>query len=315
MTQARPALEIVDLQKRYGDVAALQGVSFTVDRSEVFALLGPNGAGKSTLVHILTTLLSPDAGVARVAGHDVQRDPQAVRRRIGVAFQETTLDLDLTGREVLFYHGQLYGWPPARCREQTARLEPLMELGPALDRKVKTYSGGMKRRLELARALMTEPEVLFLDEPTLGLDPQNREAMWEQIHRHRAERGMTVVLTTHYMEEAERLADRVGIIDAGRILALGAPAELVQQLGGDVLHISGQGDPARLAAELRARGISQWTEQHGETLQAAVPDSRTALAAAVQAALDVGYNVRELTVVRPNLNEVFLKLTGRSLRD
>ena len=309
------AVEALDLRKRYGETEALRGVSLAVPPGQVFAVLGPNGAGKTTLVSILTTLLSLDAGTARVAGHDVMREPREVRRRIGVTFQESVLDPGLTGREVLIYHGRLYGLSPARCRQRLEDLRPLMALDEALDRRVKTYSGGMKRRLELARALLTEPGVLFLDEPSAGLDPQNREALWAQV-RALGAAGRTVLFTTHYMEEAERFADRVAVVDHGQVLAEGTPAELVRSLGGDVLHVAGEGDAPALAAALAAGGTCAWAEVRAGGVQAGVAGSGpAALAALLRAAEATGYALSDISVRRPSLNEVFLKLTGRSLRD
>lgn len=309
------AVEAVDVRKRYGETEALRGVSLAVPPGQVFAVLGPNGAGKSTLVSILTTLLPLDAGTARVAGYDVTTEPKAVRSRIGVTFQESVVDLGLSGREVLFYHGRLYGMSGEHCRRRIEALRPLMALDEALDRRVKTYSGGMKRRLELARALLTEPDVVFLDEPSAGLDPQNREALWEQV-RALGAAGRAVLFTTHYMEEAERFADRVAVVDHGEKLTEGTPAELMRALGGDVLHVAGSGDVPQLAAVLLASGACTWAEERAGGLQAGVGESGpAALGALLRAAEATGYTVTDISVRRPNLNEVFLKLTGRSLRD
>lgn len=227
---ATPAIEARSLGRRYGDVAAVADVSFTVGRGEFFALLGPNGAGKTTTVHMLTTLVLPTSGAASVLGHDVLREPDAVRRALGMVFQDPALDDRLTARENLEIHAVLYGVP---ARERAERVERALEwatLRDAAQRRVRTFSGGMKRRLELARALMHDPGVLFLDEPTLGLDPQGRRHLWERLEALRRD-GMTVLMTTHYLHEAEA-CDRVAIVDAGRIVALGAPADLVAGTAG-----------------------------------------------------------------------------------
>src|SRR6185369_1635325 len=228
----------------------LDGLDLDVAPGNIYALLGPNGAGKTTALSIFTTLALPSSGSASVAGYDVARAPDAVRRRIGVTFQDLVLDPDLTGRQVLDIHGRLYRQPRDLRRRRIAELIELVQLQDAIDRLVKTYSGGMKRRLELARGLMTDPQALFLDEPTQGLDPQNRVTIWDYIRALRRERGLTLLLTTHYMEEAEALADVVGIIDRGRKVAEGTPAALVAELGADLIRITGHGDTTDLLERL-----------------------------------------------------------------
>src|SRR5579859_8206272 len=225
------------LTRQYQDVTALHGIDLQVPRGSIYALLGPNGAGKTTTINILTTLIQPTSGSACVAGHDILRAPEAVRACIGVTFQDMVLDRDLTGRQVLDIHGQLYRQPADLRRRRIAELVELVQLSDAIDRLVKTYSGGMQRRLELARGLMTAPQVLFLDEPTQGLDPQNRSAIWEHIRALSREHGLTLLMTTHLMEEAEALADVVGIIDHGRKIVEGAPTALIAAMGADVISI------------------------------------------------------------------------------
>jgi ABC-2 type transport system ATP-binding protein len=222
---ATPAIQAMNLGRRYGNVAAVEDVSFTVSRGEFFAILGPNGAGKTTTVHMLTTLVLPTRGSATVLGHDVVREPAAVRRAQGMVFQDPALDDRLTARENLEIHAVLYGVPRRERADRVERALAWATLTDAAQRRVRTFSGGMKRRLELARALMHDPGVLFLDEPTLGLDPQGRRHLWERLEALRRD-GMTVLMTTHYLHEAEA-CDRVAIIDAGRVVALGAPADLV----------------------------------------------------------------------------------------
>lgn len=318
------AIETVELAKTYatpgGDpVAALRGVTLRVKAGEIYALLGPNGAGKSTLLAILTTLLAPGGGRASVAGYDVVTQTADVRRRIGVTFQEIVLDADLTGRQVLDFHGRLYGLGKAIRRDRIATLGALVELKDVLDRKTGTYSGGMKRRLELARGLLSAPQVLFLDEPTQGLDPQNRASIWRHIRRLRDEEGVTLLLTTHYMEEAEALADRVGIIDHGQLLVQGTPAELVQALGADVVTLIGGGDAAALTARLRdLPAVTQVTLHQTEEvarLQIGVDHGERRLAELVAVALSTGFHVQQVTVNRPTLGDLFLAYTGEQLRD
>lgn len=227
---APTAIEASSLGRRYGKVSAVEDVSFTVDRGEFFALLGPNGAGKTTTVHMLTTLVIPSSGQAKVLGHDVVREPDAVRRTLGMVFQDPALDDRLTARENLEIHAVLYGVPRKQRAERVERALDWATLKEAAGRRVRTFSGGMKRRLELARALMHDPGILFLDEPTLGLDPQGRRHLWERLEALRRD-GMTVLMTTHYLHEAEA-CDRVAIIDAGKVVAQGKPGDLVASTQG-----------------------------------------------------------------------------------
>lgn len=300
-------------------VEALRGVDLKIAPGEIYALLGPNGAGKTTTLSILTTLLLPTRGWARVAGFDVVTQSSDVRRRIGVTFQEVILDQDLSGRQVLDFHGGLYGMPRKERQARIEELATLVELTDALDRKALRYSGGMKRRLELARGLMTAPAVLFLDEPTQGLDPQNRAGIWRYIRELRATTGMTLLLTTHYMEEAESLADRVGIMDGGRLIVEGTPTHLVREMGADVVSMVGEGDAAALERTLCALPFVQRTHSRATgpstTLQVGVDFADRRLAAMVAAARECGFRVQEVSVARPSLGEVFLAYTGRALRD
>ena len=231
------AIEVEDLRKTYaGGVEALRGVSFDVRPGEVFALLGPNGAGKSTTVRILTTLSAPTGGRARVAGFDVVRQPREVRRRIGSVAQSSGVDLTATGRENLTLQGRLFHLPAAELRSRTAELLRLFQLEAAADRPAATYSGGMKRRLDVAMGLIHRPEVLFLDEPTTGLDPESRAVMWKEVRGLAAE-GLTLLLTTHYLEEADQLAQRIAIVDGGRIVAAGTPEELKREIPGEAVTL------------------------------------------------------------------------------
>jgi ABC-2 type transport system ATP-binding protein len=309
-------------------VHALRGLDLTIRSGEIYALLGPNGAGKTTTLSILTTLLLPTSGAAFVAGYDVVSQPAEVRRRIGVTFQEVVLDQALTGRHLLDFHGQLYGQPAAERRAAIAELAALVELEDVLDRQVSTYSGGMKRRLELARGLMTRPQLLFLDEPTQGLDPQNRASIWRYIRRLRDEMGITLLLTTHYMDEAEQLADRVGIVDHGQLNTEGTPAALVSQLGADVVSIQGVGELQPLISALQAEPyVAQVSYAHTEqTVEGELPDPLQVLQVGVDqgdrrlmALLSIAaaqdFQVQSVTVNRPSLGQVFLAHTGYALRD
>lgn len=310
----------------HGEVVhALNGLDLTVRAGEIYALLGPNGAGKTTTISILTTLLLPTSGTAIVAGYNVVSDPAEVRRRIGITFQEVVLDQTLTGRHLLDFHGQLYGQPAAERRAAIHELAELVELTDVLDRAVKTYSGGMKRRLELARGLMTRPQILFLDEPTQGLDPQNRAGIWRYIRRLRDEMGITLLLTTHYMEEAEQLADRVGIVDHGKMVTEGTPAALVAQLGADVVSLQGEGELQPLINALQAEAyVAQVTHSRPAndedasgllTIQVGVDQGDRRLVSVLNIAAAQGFQVQAVTVTRPSLGQVFLAHTGYALRD
>jgi ABC-2 type transport system ATP-binding protein len=312
-----PLIEAAGLAKRYGEVTALAGLDLRVAHGTIYALLGPNGAGKTTAINILTTLTPPTAGMARVAGFDVTRAPAEVRRLIGVTFQDIVLDRDLTGRQVLDIHGRLYRMPSADRRRRIDELVTLVQLESAIDRVVKTYSGGMQRRLELARGLMTEPRVLFLDEPTQGLDPQNRAAIWSYIRELRQRHGLTLLLTTHYMDEAEALADIVGIIDRGAMVVEGAPASLAAALGADVIRIVGQGAFGRSLAALRASPFVDHVAASPDDrlIEIGVDSGPRRLAEVVAQLSSDGVTIEDISVARPSLGDVFLKYTGRALRD
>jgi ABC-2 type transport system ATP-binding protein len=317
MSQPTDAIRARGLVKRYGEVTAVDGLDLGVARGVICALLGPNGAGKTTTINILTTLTRPDAGTASVAGFDVVKQANEVRQRIGVTFQDIVLDPDLTGRQVLDVHARLYRIGREERKRRMAELVALVQLEGALDRLVKTYSGGMKRRLELARGLMTSPEVLFLDEPTQGLDPQNRVGIWEYIRDLRARQGLSLLLTTHYMDEAEALADQVGIVDQGRLVAQGTPQSLVAELGADVIRIAGSGDSSHLVAQLGDLPFVDKVSHRPEAglIQIGVDNGSRRLAEVVTLASGNGYLIEDIAVARPSLGDVFLKYTGRALRD
>ncbi len=310
------AIEARGLVKRYNEeVLAVDGVDLSIPANTIYGLLGPNGAGKTTTISMLITLLKPTDGSATVLGLDVVRQAGEVRRRIGVTFQEMVLDDQLTGRKVLDYHGRLYGQGKAERQTRIAELLALVELEDAADRKANTYSGGMKRRLELARALMTTPEMLFLDEPTLGLDPQTRAKIWDYIRALKELQGLTILMTTHYMDEAEHLADQVGIIDHGRIVVEGTPRELTDQMGADVISIVGQGNSDAFIERVRASSFVQAVTTGNGVIQIGVDSGNRRLTEVVSLATSSSFIIEDISVAKPSLGDVFLKYTGRELRD
>jgi ABC-2 type transport system ATP-binding protein len=308
------AIEAVDLRKAYGeDVQALDGLSFAVPAGTVFGLLGPNGAGKSTTVKVLTTLAHPDAGEARVAGFDVLGAPARVRESIGVVSQAGGLDQEATGRENLRLQGQVFGMGGKPLESRIGELLEQFGLAEAGDRLVREYSGGMRRRLDVAQALVHKPQVLFLDEPTTGLDPEVRAEMWEEIGRLAGE-GLTVLLTTHYLEEADRLATQLAIVDKGRVVAEGSPDELKRGLRGDAIHVELDADAEEAsvrAALERVDGVSEVIVDERLLHARAEDGARTVpavLAALEAAAVEVG----SVTVARPSLDDVYLRFAGRT---
>jgi ABC-2 type transport system ATP-binding protein len=307
------AIEARDLVKQYPKgVRALDGVTFAVDEGTIFGLLGPNGAGKSTTVKVLTTLTAPDAGEARVAGLDVLREAQAVRREIGVVGQKLGVDPEATGRENLVLQGDLYGMPRRRVGARADELLARFGLEDAARRLVRTYSGGMQRKLDVAAGLMHRPRVLFLDEPTTGLDPEARAEMWSQISELAHEEGVTVLLTTHYLEEADRLAARLAIVDRGRVVAAGTPDDLKSELRGDalVVELDGRVDGA-LAALERVPGIAE-PALDGRVLRARSSEGARAVPVVLAALESAGVPVVSATVARPSLDDVYLRHAGRS---
>src|SRR5882757_4504223 len=302
-----PAVEITDVTKRYGRTVALGGVSFDVRPNELFALLGPNGAGKTTLLHILCTILRPDGGTARINGVDVVRDPRKARRDLGVVFQEPSLDDRLTLYENLNFHGLVYGVPKAQREQRIEEMLALVELSEWRERLVRTLSSGMKRRLEIARALVHHSRILFLDEPTVGLDAQSRERLWQYVHRLRSERNLTVIVTTHYIEEVEG-CDRVCIIDHGRILAQESPARLKSAHGQQLVRLVAREEAA--AAEIAAAYADRVVRNDKELVLKSSGDAFTEALFA-----RFGNRIRRLAVEEPSLESVFLSLTGRELRD
>ena len=307
-----PAIETSDLQRTFpGGIVAVAGVDLEVAEREIYAFLGPNGAGKTTTVRMLTTLLQPSGGSARVAGHDVVGDPAAVRRAIGVALQEAALDPLMKGRELIQLQATLHGMPRDEGRRRAAELLERVGLARAAERQVGTYSGGMRRRLDLASALVHEPQVLFLDEPTTGLDPVSRKAIWEEVDKLNRE-GTTVFLTTQYLEEADNLADRVGIIDNGRIVAEGRPGALKAEIGRPHLEIKVAEAGAEQANEILRRFGKCLPSRDGVAL-VELETGAAGVAPVVRALDEAGLAVESLDLVEPTLDDVFVAKTGYHL--
>jgi ABC-2 type transport system ATP-binding protein len=309
------AIHCESVVREFGGVAAVNGVDLDVEPGEIYGFLGPNGAGKSTTVRMLCTLLVPTSGKASVAGFDVTEQPGEVRLRIGAALQEAALDPRQTGTELLLLQGRLYGLSRADARRRVDELGELIDLGDALDRRIATYSGGMKRRLDLAAALVHNPEVLFLDEPTTGLDPVSRAVVWEEVRRLNDALGMTVFLTTQYLEEADSLAGRVGIIDQGRIVAEGTPADLKRAIGSDMIVARVDGDARAVCAAVEHVDGVTGVEAHGNEIMVSTGDGPATISAVAVALTQCGVPIRDLTLRTPTLDDVFLELTGTRIEN
>jgi ABC-2 type transport system ATP-binding protein len=307
-------IRVENLEHSYGDIKAVDKISFTVKKGEIFSFLGPNGAGKSTVINILITLLARQKGTAVVAGYDVTTQPQKVRESIGIVFQDITLDRDMTVKEILEFHGRLYNMPDAERKARIDELLQLVQLETKKDELTKRLSGGMKRRLEIARGLMTRPTVLFLDEPTIGLDPQTRMRMWEYIKNVNGE-GTTIFLTTHYMDEADQLSDRISIIDHGKIIISGTSWELKNTLGQDILYL--ETDHNGAAVQL-LKGLTQIREikekSHGFVLMVN-EDGTKVLPLIIDTLRNAGLEITTINLKKPTMDDVFVFYTGRELRD
>jgi ABC-2 type transport system ATP-binding protein len=309
------AIFVRDLVKTYPKgVRALDGVSFAVEPGAVFGLLGPNGAGKSTAVKIATTLSRPDSGSASVAGLDVLRQPASVRRVIGVVGQKSGVDPEATGRENVLLHGRIHGLSGRQLRQRVDELLARFDLSDAAGRPASTYSGGMQRRLDIATALVHRPAVLFMDEPTTGLDPEIRADMWGEIERLAREDGLTILLTTHYLEEADRLASRLVIVDHGRVVAEGTPEGLKSELEGDAVHVELATAEANGRVPRALAGLDGLREVRvdGRTLHARAANGAAAVPAVLAALDQAGVSVAAVTVARPSLDDVYLRYAGRS---
>jgi len=304
-----PAIEVDALAKRYGEVDAVRGVSFTVAPGEVFGFLGPNGAGKSTTINMLCTLARPTSGTARVHGFDVVGERDAVRRHIGLVFQDPTLDVQLTATQNLRLHAELYDVDPGTIPARIDQMLEMVDLSDRRDQPVLTFSGGMKRRLEIARGLLHSPRVLFLDEPTIGLDPQTRSAIWRYIRALQASEGTTIFMTTHYMDEAEH-CDRIAIMDRGEIVVLDTPEALKASVGADRVVLGTADDAAALVALRDRFGIEATTAEGAVTFHVASGEAFVPRLFA-----ELGVEITSVTVARPTLDDVFMRYTGSTIRD
>ena len=309
------AIQTEALERQFGPVKAVNGVDLAVRKGEIYGFLGPNGAGKTTVIRMMVTLLAPTMGTIAVAGYDVMRQPDLVRSRIGVALQDAALDNKQTGRELLKLQGLLYGLGRRETDRRIDELSDLVDIGNAMKRRIGTYSGGMKRRLDLAAALIHRPEVLFLDEPTSGLDPISRSRIWEEVREINSSMGVTIFLTTQYLEEADALAERVGIINHGKLAAQGAPSELKRERGSDLIVARLEGEAA-LAVEALA-GIPSVTsiETHGNEVTISVSNGASVISAVALRLNEEGLTVEELTLRTPTLDDVFLHVTGVRFQD
>jgi len=310
------AIETKNLTKNFDGVTAVNNVSISIKQGELFGLLGPNGAGKTTLINMLSTLTEPSSGSARVWGFDVVKDASLVRQSIGVVFQDITLDGHLTGLENLDLHGRLYGLDRKLRKKRIDAVLALVELTDKADSLVETYSGGMKRRLEIARGLIHRPYILFLDEPTIGLDLQTRTQIWEYIKTLTKEEGMTIVLTTHYMEEADHLCDRIAIIDHGKIVALDTPEALKNMLGGDVITLELKDSNIEgLYDVYKNNGFKKLASQKNNQISIMVRDGERQIPNVLNLALKAGFSILSVSLHKPTLDDVFLHHTGRAIRD
>jgi ABC-2 type transport system ATP-binding protein len=309
------AVETQGITRRFGDVVAVDGIDLTIPRGEIYGFLGPNGAGKTTVVRMLITLLMPTEGRALVAGFDVVNQPNDIRLRIGAALQDAALDPKQTGRELLRLQGRLYGLSRREVDTRLEELSSLVDIGDAIDRFIGTYSGGMKRRLDLAASLIHNPEVLFLDEPTTGLDPISRSRVWDEVTRINRELGVTIFLTTQYLEEADALAHRVGIINHGKLVAEGAPTDLKRSMGSDIIiaRVNGQGELAQQAL-VNLESVSD-TEVSGSEVLIQVSNGAASISDVALALAQHQVNVDEITLRTPTLDDVFQHFTGARMEE
>jgi len=316
MSAEGKAVEVTGLTKRFGSFTAVDNVSFDVPDGEIFGYLGPNGAGKTTLIRMLTTLIIPTGGSAKIAGFDVVTNPADVRRQIGVISQAMTSDLDLTGYENLDVYGRFYGVPARERKERIKYLLDMVGLSSRAGELVAAYSGGMRRRLEVARGLVHRPKILFLDEPSSGLDPQSRRVMWDLLRQIRQESLTTMFLTTHYMEEADALCSRIAIIDAGKVIVIGSPAQLKREISGsDIVSIAVEGLSDGLVSCVKALSFVRNLLVEDDTLRVSVDSGATNLPALMDAIRSTGGKILSASIHEQSLEDVFIHFTGKSIRE
>ncbi len=312
----RPVIvKVENLTKSFGSLKAVDGVSFEIREGEIFGFLGPNGAGKSTTINMLTTLIRPSGGKAEIAGIDIHKHPNEVRRNVGVVPQEYTADEDLTGLQNIILCGDLYGIPRSNTKPHARELLKLVELEDAADRKVSTFSGGMRRRLELACGLINYPRLLFLDEPTLGLDVQTRAAVWQYIKMLKEQYHMTLFLTTHYLEEADSLCDRIAIIDHGHIVKIGTPAQLKESVGGDIITIGVAETEPDISPDIAKINLVKDVKKNGNQYRIKAEIGEEASIQIIDVVRSKGLHVTTISLTKPSLDEAYLELTGRTLRE
>ena len=309
------AISARKLSKHFGELKAVDGISFDVKEGEIFGLLGPNGAGKTTTIKMLTTLIPPSSGTAIVAGYGIMANQKEVRKRIGIIFQDPSLDDELTGWENLEFHAILYN---IGKKKRTEKIKEVLDLVELLDKKdvlVKDYSGGMKRRLEIARGLIHEPAILFLDEPTVGLDPQTRRKIWDYIKKLNERHSTTVILTTHYIEEADYLCSRVAFVDHGKLVALDTPSKLKDRLGGDVISVQITSNAERYEKVMKKHSWVKTTAMHGDVVALTVKDGDKKIPEIVDIARKGGFDIGSISLRKPSLEDVFIYHTGNAIRE
>jgi ABC-2 type transport system ATP-binding protein len=310
----RNIIEVMNLTKKYGELIAVNNVSFEVKEGEVFGLLGPNGAGKTTLISMLCTILRPTSGTAKVSGFDIVKEEDKVRKSIGIVFQDSSLDNRLTGMENIELHASLYGVPKSERKKRIKEVLELVGLEDKANILVKNYSGGMKRRLEIARALIHYPKVLFLDEPTIGSDPQTRVNIWEYIVKLAKRENITIFLTTHYMEEADFLCNRVAIIDEGKIIAIDSPENLKRKIGGDALIIEADEKEKTKQVVSKLSFVKKVSEVDGK-IYVNIENSEENLPSVFEALRNNNIKIKSISIRKPSLNDVFIHYTGKEIRD
>jgi len=308
------AIETIDLTKKFGSLTAVDRVNIKVEQGGIFGLLGPNGAGKSTIISMLCTILKPTSGTALVNGYDIVKFPSQVRKSIGIVFQDPSVDDRLTGKENLEMHADLYGVPASEKRSQIDKVLELVELSDRGNDLVRNYSSGMRRRLEIARSLVHTPKVLFLDEPTIGLDPQSRDHIWSYIRELLKTEDVTIILTTHYMEEADKLCKQVAIVDRGQIVVLDTPESLKEKLGGETITVKSQNNPLYVE-KIKGAGIAKSVVIAGDEVKVTVDNAHTILPSIVNIAALNHIFIESISLQEPQLDDVFLHYTGRALRE